>query len=57
MREHISLVAFRAGAGVVNVVFAFETIDDMIRQGMPTGTTRDAAVANTSSRSTRASSA
>ena len=42
--HHVSLL-LGYGAGVVNPYLAFETIDDMIRQGMLTGTTRDAAVA------------
>ncbi len=42
--HHVSLL-MGYGAGVVNPYLAFETIDDMIRQGMLTGTTRDAAVA------------
>jgi glutamate synthase domain-containing protein 2 len=33
------------GAGVVNPYLAFETIDDMVQQGLLTGTTRDEAVA------------
>ena len=42
--HHVSLL-IGYGAGVVNPYLAFETIDDMIRQGMLTGTTREAAVA------------
>jgi glutamate synthase domain-containing protein 2/glutamate synthase domain-containing protein 3 len=42
--HHVSLL-MGYGAGVVNPYLAFETIDDMIRQGMLTGTTREAAVA------------
>jgi len=42
--HHVSLL-LGYGAGVVNPYLAFETIDDMIRQGMLTGTTRDEAVA------------
>ena len=42
--HHVSLL-LGYGAGVVNPYLAFETIDDMIRQGMLTGTTREAAVA------------
>jgi glutamate synthase domain-containing protein 2/glutamate synthase domain-containing protein 1/glutamate synthase domain-containing protein 3 len=42
--HHVSLL-LGYGAGVVNPYLAFETIDDMIRQGMLTGTTRDDAVA------------
>jgi len=42
--HHVSLL-LGYGAGVVNPYLAFETIDDMIRHGMLTGTTRDAAVA------------
>ena len=41
--HHVSLL-LGYGAGVVNPYLAFETIDDMIRQGMLTGTTRDEAV-------------
>ena len=42
--HHVSLL-LGYGAGVVNPYLAFETIDDMIGQGMLTGTTREAAVA------------
>ena len=42
--HHVSLL-MGYGAGVVNPYLAFETIDDMIRQGMLLGTTREAAVA------------
>ena len=42
--HHVSLL-LGYGAGVVNPYLAFETIDDMIRQAMLTGTTREAAVA------------
>jgi glutamate synthase (ferredoxin) len=42
--HHVSLL-LGYGAGVVNPYLAFETIDDMIRQGLLTGTTRDEAVA------------
>jgi glutamate synthase (ferredoxin) len=42
--HHVSLL-LGYGAGVVNPYLAFETIDDMIRQGMLTGTTREEAVA------------
>src|SRR4029434_1374583 len=42
--HHVSLL-LGYGAGVVNPYLAFETIDDMIRHGMLTGTPRDAAVA------------
>ena len=43
--HHVSLL-LGYGAGVVNPYLAFETIDDMIRQGMLTGTTRDEAIAH-----------
>ncbi len=42
--HHVSLL-MGYGAGVVNPYLAFETIDDMIRQGMLVGTSRDEAVA------------
>jgi glutamate synthase (NADPH) large chain len=42
--HHVSLL-MGYGAGVVNPYLAFETIDDMIRQGMLLGTTREEAVA------------
>jgi glutamate synthase (ferredoxin) len=42
--HHVSLL-LGYGAGVVNPYLAFETIDDMIRNGMLTGTSREAAVA------------
>jgi len=42
--HHVSLL-MGYGAGVVNPYLAFETIDDMIRQGMLTGTSKEAAVA------------
>src|SRR6188472_2226963 len=42
--HHVSLL-MGYGAGVVNPYLAFETIDDMIRQGMLTGATREEAVA------------
>jgi glutamate synthase (NADPH) large chain len=42
--HHVSLL-LGYGAGVVNPYLAFETIDDMIRQCMLIGTTREAAVA------------
>ncbi|MGE0445791.1 MAG: glutamate synthase large subunit [Vicinamibacterales bacterium] len=41
--HHVSLL-LGYGAGVVNPYLAFETIDDMIRQGMLTGIDRDDAV-------------
>jgi glutamate synthase (ferredoxin) len=41
--HHVSLL-LGYGAGVVNPYLAFETIDDMIRHGMLTGTTREDAV-------------
>ena len=41
--HHVSLL-LGYGAGVVNPYLAFETIDDMVRQGMLTGTTREEAV-------------
>ncbi|NOT27515.1 MAG: glutamate synthase large subunit [Acidobacteria bacterium] len=43
--HHVSLL-LGYGAGVVNPYLAFETIDDMIRQGMLTGIDRDKAIAN-----------
>jgi hypothetical protein len=42
--HHVSLL-MGYGAGVVNPYLAFETIDDMIRHGLLTGTTREEAVA------------
>ena len=42
--HHVSLL-LGYGAGVVNPYVAFETIDDMIRQGMLTGIDRDKAIA------------
>jgi glutamate synthase (ferredoxin) len=42
--HHVSLL-MGYGAGVVNPYLAFETIDDMVQQGLLTGTTRDEAVA------------
>ncbi len=41
--HHVSLL-LGYGAGVVNPYVAFETIDDMIRQGMLTGIDRDKAI-------------
>src|SRR5262245_17149851 len=41
--HHVSLL-LGYGAGVVNPYVAFETIDDMIRQGMLTGVDRDRAI-------------
>ncbi len=41
--HHVSLL-LGYGAGVVNPYVAFETIDDMIRQGLLTGIDRDKAV-------------
>ena len=41
--HHVSLL-LGYGAGVVNPYVAFETIDDMIRQGMLTGIERDKAI-------------
>ena len=41
--HHVSLL-MGYGAGVVNPYLAFETIDDMIRQGMLTGIDRDEAI-------------
>jgi glutamate synthase (ferredoxin) len=41
--HHVSLL-LGYGAGVVNPYVAFETLDDMIRQGMLTGITHDVAV-------------
>jgi glutamate synthase (ferredoxin) len=43
--HHVSLL-LGYGAGVVNPYLAFETIDDMIRQGMLPGVTRDEAIAH-----------
>ncbi len=43
--HHVSLL-LGYGAGVVNPYVAFETIDDMIQQGMLTGPPRDKAIAN-----------
>jgi glutamate synthase (ferredoxin) len=43
--HHVSLL-LGYGAGVVNPYVAFETIDDMIRQGMLTGIDRDEAIAH-----------
>jgi glutamate synthase domain-containing protein 2/glutamate synthase domain-containing protein 3 len=43
--HHVSLL-LGYGAGVVNPYVAFETIDDMIRQGMLTGIGRDEAIAH-----------
>jgi glutamate synthase (ferredoxin) len=43
--HHVSLL-LGYGAGVVNPYVAFETIDDMIRQGMLVGIERDKAIAN-----------
>jgi len=43
--HHVSLL-LGYGAGVVNPYLAFETIDDMIRQGMLTGIDRDEAIAH-----------
>jgi glutamate synthase domain-containing protein 2/glutamate synthase domain-containing protein 3 len=43
--HHVSLL-LGYGAGVVNPYLAFESIDDMIRQGTLTGITRDAAIAH-----------
>ncbi|MBI4887631.1 MAG: glutamate synthase large subunit [Acidobacteria bacterium] len=43
--HHVSLL-MGYGAGVVNPYLAFETIDDMIRQGMLTGIGRDEAIAH-----------
>ena len=42
--HHVALL-LGYGAGVVNPYVAIETIDDMIRQGMLTGITRDEAIA------------
>ena len=44
------------GAGAVNPYLAFETLDDMIRQGMLVGITHGRRSRTTSRRSTRASS-
>ena len=53
--HHVSLL-LGYGAGVVNPYVAFETIDDMIRQGMLTGhRPRRGDRSTTSRRSTRAS--
>jgi glutamate synthase (ferredoxin) len=41
--HHVSLL-LGYGAGVVNPYVAFETIDDMVRQGMLTGIARDKAI-------------
>jgi glutamate synthase (NADPH/NADH) large chain len=43
--HHVSLL-LGYGAGVVNPYVAFETIDDMVRQGLLTGIDRDKAIAH-----------